>query len=164
MMLDMVRAIPEIGQKADDLIVGQMDWPGAQMLSERLKMANPLAMAQDSIPKDVDPKAKSIIGQLMGKVQQLTQQVQQLSQEKQAKVFGVQEREFAITQREREKQQHETQRLHIKEVGEEERAHLAAATKLHDTNSWVQEEWRESVLEARTDMALRRDLHDNGHN
>ncbi len=123
----------------------------------------PLAQVQDKIPKDLDPKARDIVGNLMGQLQHAQQQIQQLMMEKQAKVFGVQEREAAITQREREKQGHETQRLHLKELGEEERARLAADTKLQDTQMRNEENWRESVLEARTDLMLGRDLHDNDH-
>lgn len=161
MMMELTKAMPQLAQLAGDLIVGQMDWPGARLLAERLKMANPLAQAQDQIPKDLDPKAQQIIGQLMGQLHQMQQQVQELTQEKQAKVFGVQEREAAVTEREKLKQQHETQRLHIREVGEDERAHLAAQTKIHDTNTRTAEDWRESVLEAQTDMALGYDKHDN---
>lgn len=161
MMIDMLKALPHLGEIAGDLIVGQMDWPGARTLAERLRMANPLAQAQEQIPKDIDPKVQQFIGQLMGQLHHAQQQLQQLTQEKQAKVFGVQEREAAITQREHLKQSAETQRLHIKEVGEDERAHLAAQTKIHDTNSRVAEDWRESLLEAHTDLALRQDKHDN---
>jgi hypothetical protein len=161
MMVDMVAKMPQLGQVAGDLIVGQMDWPGARMLAERMKMANPLAQVEDQIPKDLDPKARQIVGNLMGQMQHLQQQIQQLTMEKQAKVFGVQEREFAITEREKMVQGHETNRLHIKEVGQEERANLAAQTKIHDTNTRAAENWREAVLEAHTDIQLGYDKHDN---
>ncbi len=165
MMIQLVKEMPQLGQLAGDLIVGQMDWPGAQLLAERLKMANPLAQAQDKIPKDLDAKAKELVGQLMGQLQAAQQQVQQLTMEKQAKVFGVQEKEAAITQRElkvnTEREIAETHRLHIREEGENNRAALASHTKIHDTNARVAEDWRESVLEARTDLALNQDRHDN---
>lgn len=161
MMIDMLKTMPQLGQLAGDLIVGQMDWPGARLLAERLEMANPLAQAQKQIPKDIPPEAQKMIGQLMGQLHQAQQQLQALVQEKQAKVFGVQEREAAITEREKFKQHAETQRLHIREVGEDERAQLAAHTKIHDTNTRAAENWRESVLEAQTDLALGKDKHDN---
>ena len=137
MMLQMTKAIPLISQQAADIIVGQMDWPGAKMLQERLRMANPLAQMQEQIPKDIDPKAQEMIGQLMGQLHQAQQQLQQLNQEKQAKVFGVQEREQAISQREMqlstEREFAETHRLHIREQGENKRAELRAHTELANT-------------------------------
>lgn len=161
MMIEMVAKMPQLGQIAGDLIVGQMDWPGARMLAERLKAANPLAQAMEQIPKDLDPKAREIVANLMGQLQQAKQAVQQLTMEKEAKVFGLQEKEAAITLREREKQAHETSRLHIKELGEDERARLAAQTKIHDTTLRVNEDRFESILEARTDLELGYDKHDN---
>lgn len=161
MMMEMVRFMPDLGKLAGDLIVGQMDWPGARLLSERLAMANPLAQAQKQIPQDLPPEAKQLIGNLMGQLQQAQQQLQELTQEKQAKVFGVQQKEQAITQREVFKEHAETHRTQLREEGENQRAHIASWTKVHDTNTRAAEDRFESILEARTDMAIRRDLHDN---
>jgi len=163
MLIELVAKMPQLAELAGDLVVGQMDWPMARKLAERLKMANPLAMAQEQIPKDMDPKAREIIANLMGQLQVAQKQVQQLSMEKQAKVFGLQEKEAAITLREREKQAAETSRLHIKELGEDERARLVAETKIHDTTLRVNEDRFESILEARTDLMLGQDKHDNDH-
>lgn len=165
MMMEMLKSMPQLGQLAGDLIVGQMDWPGARTLAERLEMATPMAQVQKQIPQDLDPKAKQIIGQLMGQIQQMQQQMQQLSMEKAAKVFGVQQKEQAITQRElalsNEREIAETHRLHIREAGENHRASLASHTKIHDTNTRAAENRFEAVLEAHTDLALGRDQHDN---
>ena len=163
MMIDMVKYMPQLSNVAGDLIVGQMDWPGAQMISERLAMANPLSQIDKQIPKDIDPKVKTTLAHLMAQNQQLQQQVQQLTQEKQAKLFGLQEREQAVTEREQMKESAETHRLHVRELGENLRAKMAHETKIHDTNTRVAEDWRESLLEAHTDIAIRRDLHDNDH-
>lgn len=161
MMTDMVRFMPQLAQVAGDLIVGQMDWPGAKMLAERLAMANPLSQIDKQIPQDIDPKVKTVIAHLMAQNQQLNQQVQQLTQEKDAKVFGLTERENAVTDRERMKESAETHRQHMRELGENARAELAAHTKMHDTNSRVAEDWRESLLDSHTDIAINQHRHQN---
>lgn len=161
MMIELVSRMPQLGELAGDLIVGQMDWPGARMLAERLKMANPLAQAQDQIPKDLDPKSRQMIGNLMGQLHKAQQQLQQLTQEKEAKIIGIQEKEQAITAREQLKQREETNRLHIKEVGHEERAQLASQTKIHDTNTRAAEDHFEALLDSHTDLSLGKNLHDH---
>jgi len=154
MMIDMLHHMPQLGQIAGDLIVGQMDWPGATQLAERLKMANPLAQMQDQMPKNIPPEAKEMIGSLMGQLHQAQQQLQQLTQEKQAKVFGVQEREQAVTQREMQKEVAETHRLHIKESGDNKRATLAAHTQLLDTQLRTSTDMHETIIDSQTNLEI----------
>lgn len=153
-MVQALRFMPQLGQVAGDLIIGQMDWPGAAQLAERLKMANPLAKIQDEIPKDLDPKAQQIVGQLMGQLQQAKQQLEQLNQEKQAKVFGVQEREKAVTEREVMKQLAETQRLHTKEEGDTARNTQDNDTWMQDTHMKVTTSMDQAILDAKVALEI----------
>lgn len=74
-----------LGQKvamtADDIIMRQFDWPGADQIADRLAAANPLASIHSQLPDDVPDEAKSLIAGLMGKNQQMQQQIQQLEME-----------------------------------------------------------------------------------
>ena len=158
MMVDLLKAMPQLGQMAGDIIVGQMDWPGARMLADRLRMANPLAQAQKQIPKDLDPTAQELVGNLMGQLHHVQQQLQQLNMEKQAKVFGVQEREQAVTQRElqlsNEREIAATHRLHIKEEGDSHRAFLAHQTALQTTQLKDQTSLHETLIDANTNLEI----------
>lgn len=152
-MMAMMQHMPQLGQVAGDLIVGQMDWPGAQELAERLKMINPIAQQQDKIPENIDPKAKSAIAGLMGQLNKAQQELQQLQQEKAAKVFGVQEREKAITDRETMKEFAETQRTHLREDAAGERNTQDNETWMQDTHMKVATKMDETRLRMQTDMA-----------
>ena len=154
MMIDMLKFMPHLGEQAGDLIVGQMDWPGAEQLAARLRMANPLAQMEEQIPKDLDPKAKQYIGNLMGQLHQAQTQLQQLTQEKQAKVFGIQEKEQAVSEREIQKQLAETHRLHIKEDGDNKRATLKAHTDLALTEMKDRTSMHETIIDAHTNLEI----------
>lgn len=155
-MLQMLRFMPELGKIAGDLIVGQMDWPGAEQLTERLKMANPLAKMQGNIPEEIDPKARPIVAQLMGQVQQLQQQVQALNQEKMAKVFGVMEREKAVTDREVMKQMAETQRTHFSEDEATKRNTQDNVTWANDTRVRMDTDMQQTLIDAETNLRVHR--------
>lgn len=127
-MLQLLRYIPQVGQIAADIIVGQMDFPESQRLVERLQMANPLAKLDSQLPEDMDPKIKPFVMQLMGQLKQTQAQLQQLQQEKAAKVIGIQEKEQAVTQRDAMKQHAETGRMVYKEHQENMR-HAATIHK-----------------------------------
>jgi len=157
-MIDLAKAMPEVMHQGADIIVGQMDFPAARQLAERLKMANPIAQAQEQIPKDIDPKAQAMIGQLMGQLHQAQQQLQQLTQEKQAKIMGLQVKEQLTEQRElklsTEREIAETHRLHIKEKGDNYRAQLAAHTKMHDVMSRDNTSMHETIIDNQTDLEI----------
>lgn len=155
-MLTALQHMPQLGQIAGDLIIGQMDWPGARMIAERLKMANPLAAIQDQVPQDLDPKAQVVVAQLMAQLQQTKQQLQQLQQEKMAKVMGIQEREKMVTDRETMNEIAETHRLHIREQGENHRAQLEARTKMQTSFGRDSTSMHETIIDAMTDLELAR--------
>jgi len=155
-MIQMVKAMPELAKIAGDMIVRQMDFPGANDLADRMAMANPLAQIDKEIPEDMPPEARQMLAQALGQVKQLQQQVQQLTMEKQAKVFGVQERESAVTHREMEKEVAETHRLHIREKGETDRTMAKLHTQVHDTSVKAHTSLQETLIDAHTDMAIHR--------
>lgn len=65
----------KIAAVADDIIVRNMDVPGAEVIADRLAAANPLAQIDDK--SDVPPKAQMQIKSLQQKLDQATQALQQ---------------------------------------------------------------------------------------
>ncbi len=79
-MIEASKAYPPLWQIAGDLMVQQMDWPGAQAISDRLKKALPPGMADDDQGDNpIPPQAQAQIQQLTQQNQQLTQAVNELS-------------------------------------------------------------------------------------
>lgn len=75
-MLSLVQAYPNIMPIAGDLVVGEMDWPGAKPLSERLRKALPPGLADD---ENADDKAKP--EQLQAQMQMMAQQIEAVTQQ-----------------------------------------------------------------------------------
>jgi hypothetical protein len=63
-------------QIAGDLFFRNMDWPGAEIIADRLAAANPLAQIDDK--SDIPPQAQMMIKSLQQKLQQAGQQMQQM--------------------------------------------------------------------------------------
>lgn len=81
-MIEMVRANPPLMQMAGDLLVQNMDWPGADQLAERLKKALPPELADDEEGGEpqIPPKLKAQIQQGMQQYEQQLGQAQQMIQ------------------------------------------------------------------------------------
>lgn len=106
-------------QVAGDLFFRNMDWPGAEMIADRLAAANPLAQIDDK--SDIPPRAQMMIKKLQQQLQQAGQQLQQAGQIIKLKKEDTAEREMA-----------ETHRTVIKEQAATDRARLEDATWQHD--------------------------------
>lgn len=72
-MLDMSKVAPQLMQVAGDLLVKNMDWPGAQDIADRLKKTLPPGVADDK--KDQAP----IPPQVQAQLQQMGQMIQNLT-------------------------------------------------------------------------------------
>lgn len=98
-MLEMTKSNPAITQLAGDLIVKNMDWPGAQEISERLKKALPPGMADDPAQKDkIPPQIQAQMQQQSQLIEQLTDrlnQSQDLIQQKTIELESKERIEFA---------------------------------------------------------------------
>jgi hypothetical protein len=72
-MLQLVSSAPQIMPIAGDLLVGNMDWPGAQKIAERLKKALPPQFQDDpnQAGSQLPPEVQQQIAQLMQQNQQL---------------------------------------------------------------------------------------------
>jgi hypothetical protein len=67
------KAYPPLAQFAGDLLIKNMDWPGAQEIAERLKKTLPPGLADDPKNKQpLPPEAQAQMQQLQQMVEQLT--------------------------------------------------------------------------------------------
>lgn len=76
-MLDLSRAAPQLMQIAGDLMVRNMDWPGAQEIADRIKKTLPPNIVEDDKNKQQQP----LPPQVQQQMQQMSQMVQALSKE-----------------------------------------------------------------------------------
>lgn len=106
----------KLAQVADDVIVRQMDVPGAEVIADRLAAANPLSKIDED--SEVPPQAQMMIQQLQQQLQQAGQQIQALGQELKFKQGIVQ----------------------MQEDGANKRKLMEVTAKAHDTETWATEE------------------------
>lgn len=93
-MIQLTKAYPNIVQVAGDLMVKNMDWPGAQDIAERLKKTLPPEL-QDTgkNKKEVPPEIQAQIQQMQGMVEQLTQELNAAQEENDKNVKKIESEE-----------------------------------------------------------------------
>jgi hypothetical protein len=115
-----------VGEKvaavADDLIIRNMDFPGSDLIADRLAAANPLAQIDEK--DEVPAKAQMMIKALQQNVQQLQQQLQ---------AAGI-EIKLGL-KKEQMKQEGETRRTLMKETAHSHDVLVNAETRQHDVES-----------------------------
>lgn len=103
----------KVAMTADDIIMRQFDWPGADQIADRLAAANPIAMAEQQMPDNLPDEVKTMIANLHGQNQQLQQQLQAAELDKKYRMSVEQ----------------------MKQSGEMQRAQMQDETKRHDVAS-----------------------------
>ncbi len=95
-MLDLTKAYPQAAQVAGDLMVRNMDWPGAQEIADRLKKSLPPGIADDK-----DKKQQPIPPQIQAQLQQQGQMIEQMTAklEEQNKVIDTKSMELESKER-----------------------------------------------------------------
>lgn len=71
-MAEMTRAYPDLMKVAGDIMVKNMDWPGAQDIADRIKLSLPPAL-------QADPKAAKIPPMVQAQMQQMQQMIKGLT-------------------------------------------------------------------------------------
>lgn len=93
-MLDMSKAYPPIAQFAGDLMIKNMDWPGAQEIAERIKkMLPPQLQDQKEGQPPIPPEVQQQMQQMSQMVEQLTQQLQKAQDERDQKTLELESKE-----------------------------------------------------------------------
>lgn len=121
-------ANPEMMKTIGDLYFRNSDFPGSEVIADRLAALNPLAKIDDK--SQVPPQAQMMIAQLQQQLQAASQQMQAMQEEIKSRA-----------QLEQMKQEYETKREMMK-----------ATVKAHDTESWVAEERNQVESVERTRM------------
>jgi Phage P22-like portal protein len=129
-MLALFQAEPALVQVAGDLLVRNMDFPGADVIADRLAINNPLAQIDDMA--DIPPPIQMKLKQDQATIQQLQQQLQQL--------------QMVIKQR----QDIEG----VKQEAETKRELMRQTTKAHDTEMRVQTTAQDTVLKTETQKEI----------
>jgi hypothetical protein len=110
-MMTLLGADPNLMAQAGDLIFRNMDFPGAEIIADRLAASNPLAQIDEKSP--IPPQVQMQLAQSQQQMQAMAQQIQGL--------------QMMIKNRQDVEQ--------VRQTGEDRRAVLAAEVKLHDQNT-----------------------------
>lgn len=110
-MMTLLTADPALMQQAGDLIFRNMDFPGADIIADRLAAVNPLAQIDEKSP--IPPQVQMQLAASQQQIQQMAQQIQSL--------------QMVIKSR----QDVEA----VRQTGENQRAVIGAEVKLHDQNT-----------------------------
>jgi hypothetical protein len=68
-----IKAYPQLMQTASDILISNMDWPGASELAARLKKTIPPQLLEDDKKVPIPPQVQSQMQQMNAMIQQLTQ-------------------------------------------------------------------------------------------
>lgn len=101
-MMTLLTADPNLMAQAGDLIFRNMDFPGADIVADRLAAANPLAQVDEK--SDVPPQVQMQLAQAQKTIEELQQQNQALAQDLKYREGVTNIREEAATRRELMKQ------------------------------------------------------------
>ncbi len=93
LMAQMAQGNPQLMEVAGDIIVRNMDLPGAQELSERLKKALPPQLQDVDGDEEIPIQIKQQLDQSGQLIEQLTQTVHKLQDEKDQKIEEIQSKE-----------------------------------------------------------------------
>ena len=119
-MMGLLGADPTLMQTAGDLIFRNMDFPGAEVIADRLAASNPMAQIDDKSP--IPPQVQMQLAQSKQQIQQLQQQIQAEEMDKKYRATVQQQVQEAETQREK-------MRLDVKR----EDTQMRTDTTAHDT-------------------------------
>jgi len=97
--MSLLGADPTLMQTAGDLIFRNMDFPGAEVIADRLAAANPMAQIDDKSP--IPPQVQMQLAQSKQMIQQLQQQIQAEEMDKKYRATVQQQVQEAETEREK---------------------------------------------------------------
>ena len=140
-MMSLLGADPTLMQTAGDLIFRNMDFPGAEVIADRLAAANPMAQIDDKSP--IPPQVQMQLAQSKQMIQQLQQQIQDEEMDKKYRATVQQQVQEAETQREK-------MRLDVKR----EDTQMRTDTQAHDTVIKTQTQLEVEQLKAQVAILL----------
>jgi hypothetical protein len=142
-MLPLLSAAPELMQVAGDLVFRNMDWPGADIIADRLAAANPMAQIDDK--SKVPPQVQMQLAMSQKQIQELTQ--------------AIQARDLMLKNRmdvEQMKQDSETKRTLMKETGRANEAELREQSDRAEMQMRVDGQANDTVINSQTRLEIER--------
>jgi len=140
-MMGMLAADPTLMQTAGDLIFRNMDFPGADIIADRLATLNPLSQVDEKSP--IPPQVQMQLAQSQQQMQQMGQQIQQL--------------QMMIKQRqdiEQVKQDSETKRELMRQTAKAHNTETMAEVKVNDQNTRAVTSQNKIEIEAIMELLL----------
>jgi hypothetical protein len=98
-MVQMMGVDPDLMKQAGDLVFRNMDFPGADIIADRLAAANPLAQIDDK--SDVPPQVQMQLAQSQQTIQQLQQELQALQMDMKYRASIEEQKQASETERKR---------------------------------------------------------------
>lgn len=92
-MIDLTRSYPQVAQVAGDLMVKNMDWPGAQEIAERLKKTLPPNLIDDPNKPEVPPEVQAQMAQMGQMLDALNAQLTEAQETIKTKTLELQSKE-----------------------------------------------------------------------
>lgn len=92
-MLQLSQAYPPLMQVAGDLLVKNMDWPGASEIAERLKKLLPPNLQEEQEDQQVPPAVQAQMSQMAQQNEQLSQALNQATDDLRTKRLEIESRE-----------------------------------------------------------------------
>jgi hypothetical protein len=142
-MLPLLSAAPELMQVAGDLVFRNMDWPGADIIADRLAAANPMAQIDDK--SKVPPQVQMQLAMSQKQIQDLTQ--------------ALQARDLMLKNRmdvEQLRQDSETKRTLMKETGRANEAELREQSDRAEMQMRVDGQANDTVINSQTKLEIER--------
>lgn len=142
-MMPLVNGNPELFKVAGDLVFRNMDFPGAEVIADRLAAANPMSQIDDKSP--VPPQVQMQLKANQAQMQQMQQQLQQM--------------QMVIKQRqdiEQVKQDAETKRVLIKETNRAHELELTNAERHKEMEMKMEASAHETVIKTETQKEIER--------
>jgi len=119
-MMSLLGADPTLMQTAGDLIFRNMDFPGSDVIADRMAASNPLAQINEK--SDVPPQVQMQLQQSQAVIKQLQQQIQQMQMEQK---FGLSVKQMQETEETKRELMRQTARAHDIEMRDSERKYVA---------------------------------------
>jgi hypothetical protein len=142
-MLPLLSAAPELMQVAGDLVFRNMDWPGADIIADRLAAANPMAQIDDK--SKVPPQVQMQLAMSQKQIQELTQ--------------AVQARDLMLKNRldvEQLRQDSETKRTLMKETGKAHEVEIREQSDRAEMQMRVDSQAHDTVIKTQTQIEIER--------
>ena len=129
-MMSLLQADPGLMQQAGDLIFRNMDFPGADIVADRLAAANPLAQIDEK--SNIPPQVQMQLAQSQQTIQQLQQQIQQMTMDIQYGASVKEQQDKAMLQK----------------------AQMEIAAKVHDTQMRTDTTAHDTIIKTETQKEI----------